>query len=479
MMNTSRILTAILLFTIIPAFAQRRGQQQIPTYSPQLTEELQRLMNAALESDYAYRQLAYLCNNIGPRPAGSPQAQGAVEYVAAEMKRLGMDVRLQKVTVPHWVRGAETGELVQWPGQVKGTSQKVVLTALGGSVATPADGITAEVVVVENYQQLAALGRDKVAGKIVLYNAKFDRALAASGHGLEAYGQAVMYRGGGASRAAQYGAVAALNRSAGGAEYRLPHTGGMNYQANLEKIPAAAVSAEDAEMIAALAKQGPVRLHLTLTPKTLPEEQSYNVIADLKGAVHPEQVIIVSGHLDSWDLGTGAIDDGAGVVAAMQVVNLIKQLGLKPARTIRVVAWMDEERGGSGSRAYSAELKSEAANHIAAIESDLGASHPIGFHINASAGAINQLRSAAAILQAIGAGVIDVVNGSPEADITELNQMGVPAIGIFQDSRTYFDYHHTAADTLDKVVPRELQENAAVMAVLAYAIASLPEPLPR
>ena len=468
----------LLLFANF-ALAQRRNQGPSEPYSEQLTQELKQLLRAALDSDYAYKQTAYLCNNIGPRLSGSPQANAAAEYVVAEMRRLGLDAKLEKVMVPHWVRGVETGELTEFKGQAKGTTQKIVLTALGGSVATPKEGITAEVVVVENYDQLEALGREKVAGKIVLYNAKFDRQLAASGRGLEAYSQAVAYRGAGASRAAKLGAVAALNRSAGGAEYRLAHTGALFYLPDAPKIPGAAVAAEDAELISYLAAQGPVKLHLTLTPQTLPDELSYNAIADLKGSEHPEQVVIVSGHLDSWDLGTGAIDDASGVAIAMQTVNLIKQLGLKPKRTIRVIAWMNEENGGMGGRTYAENHKAEISNHIAAIESDLGASHPLGFHSHTTPAALAKLRAASAILQNIGAGLIEPVNGSPEADISPLDALGVPTFGIWQDSRTYFDYHHTTADTLDKIVPRELAENAAVMAVLAYVIANLPEPLPR
>ncbi|HWX41103.1 MAG TPA: M28 family peptidase, partial [Blastocatellia bacterium] len=294
-----------------PSLAQRRQQQSTITYSPELLAELKQIQQAALSSDYAYRQLAHLTDSIGPRLSGSPQAQAAVEYVAGEMRRLGCEVKLEKLSVPHWVRGGETAALVQYPGQAPGTTQKIVLTALGGSVATPAKGLTAEVVVVNNFDELTALGREKVAGKIVLFNARFDRQMAAEGYGGEAYGQAVAYRGGGPTAAARLGAVAALNRSAGGAEFRLPHTGLTFYGPDVPKIPAAAVTAEDGDLIARLAAQGPVRMELVLTPRQLPDAVSYNVIADLKGSEHPEQLVLVSGHLDSWDLGTGAIDDGA------------------------------------------------------------------------------------------------------------------------------------------------------------------------
>src|SRR5215510_12327407 len=281
--------------------ARQEGNKTPYQYPAELLSELIRLHNSALTSEYAYLQLAHLCNNIGPRLSGSAQAQQAVQYVAAEMRRLGLDVQLEKVMVPHWVRGVETGELIQFTGQAPGTTQKIVLTALGGSVATPTQGVTAEIVVADSFAHLASLGREKVAGKIVLFNVRFDKRLAAQGFAGDAYGQAVIYRGIGASAAARLGAVAAVVRSVGGADYRLPHTGALGYEENAPKIPAAAVTAEDADLMAYLASQGTVKMHLTLTPQTLADVESYNVIADIKGSEHPEQVIIVSGHLDSWD----------------------------------------------------------------------------------------------------------------------------------------------------------------------------------
>src|SRR5262249_17324308 len=272
---------------------------------------------------------------IGPRLSGSLQAGHAVQYVAEEMRKLGLDVKLQKTMVPHWVRGAEAGELTQFPGMASGIRQKIVLTALGGSVATPPEGLTTQVIVVNNFDELNALGQEEVRGKIVLFNTKFDEQLQAQGYGLEAYRQSVIYRSGGAVAAARLGAVAALNRSAGGGAYRLPHTGATRYADGVQQIPAAAITAEDADLIPNLAAQGEVKMRLILTPQTLPDVESFNVVAGLKGSESPDQVIIVSGHLDSWDLGTGALDDAAGVAVAMQVANLCRQLNLKPKRTIR------------------------------------------------------------------------------------------------------------------------------------------------
>jgi hypothetical protein len=477
-----QVLAGVLLFVSLSlGKAETASPTPSPTpelYSAQTIAELQQLQEAALSSDYAYRQVAHLSNNIGPRLSGSAQAQQAVEYVAGELKALGLEVRLEKVMVPHWVRGEETAALVQFPGQAPGTSQKIVLTALGGSVATPAEGLTAEVMVVRDFDELQSLGKEKVQGRIVVFNRAFDQRMAAEGRGGEAYGQAVVYRSDGPSAAARLGAVAALVRSAGGAAYRLPHTGATNYAPDAPKIPAAALTDEDAQLLAALAPQGPIKMHLVLTPKQLPDAVSYNVIGDLKGSQYPEQVVIVSGHLDSWDLGTGAIDDGAGVAVAMQTANLVRQLGLHPRRTIRVIAWMNEENGLQGGKTYAAEHAKEAGNHFAAIETDGGADHPLGIYISGKRELQSMLKPVARVLEASGAGLLEA-RDQVGADIDPLFKLGVPNFSPIQDSRFYFNYHHTAADTLDKIDPHNLAENAAINAVLAYALSNLERPLPR
>ena len=461
-----------------PTGPQRRIPQASPPVFPQETvAELARLQQAAIADDYAWQQAAHLTNNIGARPAGSVQAQKAAEYVADEMRKLGLAVTLEKVAVPHWIRGEERAELVEFPGMAAGTAQKIVLTALGGSVPTPPEGITAEVVVVRNLEELQALGRARVQGKIVVYNYPFDEQLAQQGMSGAAYGQAVLYRAVGASMAARLGAVAALNRSAGGANFRLPHTGQTQYLPDAPKIPAGSLTAEDAELLAYLAQQGPVRMKLVMTPRDESPGTGYNVIADLKGSEHPEQVVIVSGHLDSWDLGTGAIDDAAGVAVSMETVKAIQQLGLKPKRTIRFIAWMDEELGGTGGRQYLADHKADLANHFAAIETDLGAGHPVGINANGPVEIQRLLRQAANVLSAQGASILQ--QGGGGSDIGPLMREGVPGFSPIQDVRTYFDYHHTAADTLDKINPQSLRENSGVIAVLAYALASLPGDLPR
>jgi carboxypeptidase Q len=489
--SRDRLVTFLLLSLFI--CAQRAMAQQTPAaassphaspsptppvFSPRTLSDLKQLQHAALESDYAYRQVAHLANNIGPRLSGSAQAAKAVEYVAGELKTLGCDMQLEKVIVPHWVRGEETAALVQFPGQAPNTTQKVVLCALGGCVATPQNGIEAEVLVIKNFDELKSLPRERVVGKIVLFNYPFDKQIAAQGRSGEAYGEAVVYRSDGPSAAARKGAAACLIRSVGSADYRLPHTGLTDYAADAPKIPAGAVTSEDADLIANLAREGPVKMKLTLTPQTLPDVESANVIADIKGSELPEQVVIVSGHLDSWDLGTGAIDDGAGVAVSMETANLIQKLHLKPKRTIRVIAWMNEENGEAGSKQYAKDHEKEISNDFAAMETDGGAGHPIGVNIKANPEVKKMFAPVAAILQESGAGILDLVEHCG-ADIEPLEKAGVPAFSPIQDNRFYFNYHHTAADTLDKIVPKELAENSAVVAVVAYALANMERPLPR
>jgi hypothetical protein len=478
--STYFVLLLITLFAqSVPVRAQRRQQPAPPTVLDQTAvENMRRIHQSSMASDFAYRQLEHLSYNIGARLSGSPQAALAVEYVAGEMRNLGLDVRLEPVMVPHWVRGVETGALVQFPGMAPGTTQKVVLTALGGSVATPDEGVTADLVVVSDFAQLEAMDRKQVEGKIVLFNHEYDKRMAAEGQGGAAYGAAVQYRGGGPGAASRKGAIACLVRSAGASQNRLVHTGATFYPEGVTKIPAAAVSNEDAQMMAYLARQGTTRMHLVLTPQSLPEVQSYNVIADLKGSEHPEQIVIVSGHLDSWDLGQGSIDDGAGVVVAMQTMQVIKSLKLKPKRTIRFIAWMNEENGLRGGRGYAQDEKDNIANHFAAVESDLGAGHPLGFSLTGNPDALPLLGQISQVLEGSGAGLSRMVDGG-EADISPLMAQGVPSFGIWQDSRFYFNYHHTEADTFDKVDPKELAENATVMAVLAFGLASMDGALPR
>src|SRR5438034_1979544 len=453
MTNWQSLFFVGLLLTIASAPAQSGSPQEQSTatptptatpvvFSPQTLADLKRLQQAALSSDYAYRQVAHLANNIGPRLTGSAQATKAVEYVAGELKAIGCEVQLEKVIVPHWIRGEETAALVQFPGQAANTTQKIVLCALGDSVATAADGIQAEVIAVRNFDELKSLPREKVAGKIVLFNYPFDKQMAAEGRSFDAYGEAVVYRSDGPSAAARQGAVACLIRSVGGADYRLPHTGQTNYADDAPKIPAGAITAEDADLIVDVVRQGPVKVKLILTPQQLPDVESHNVIGDIKGSQYPEQVIIVSGHLDSWDLGTGAIDDAAGIAVSMEAANLIQKLHLKPKRTIRVIAWMNEENGQAGSKQYEKDHREEWSNHFAAMETDGGAGHPIGINIKGKFEIKKLLAPVLAVLQESGAGGTNFAEHIG-ADIEPLEKADVPAFSPIQDSRFYFNYHQT------------------------------------
>jgi len=441
-----------------------------PEYSVQLKTQLRALQQEALRDDYALEQVGYLANQIGPRLSGSAQAAAAVDYVARELRKLGLQVRQEPVQVPHWVRGRESAELVAWPGQPEGTRMPLVLSTLGSSVATPPEGITAEVVVVTSFDHLKSLG-NSIQGKIVVFNVAFDKELAALGQSGQAYGQHVRYRAAGPSAAARQGAIGCLVRSWGSAHYRLAHTGNTRYEADVARIPAAGIPVEDAEQLAWLTGRGPVRMHLTLTPQTLPDVSSFNVVADLKGSANPEEIVIVSGHLDSWDVGTGALDDAAGVAMAMQTAHLFRKLKLQPRRTLRVVAWMNEENGLAGGRTYAREHAGD--RHVAAIESDFGAGHPGGVEICGDGRLYGLLLPMAEILRSSGAGALDFSRGTG-ADISPLAARGVPCFHPLQDGRTYFDYHHTQADTFDKVDPRALRENCAVVSVLAWTLSNLP-----
>ena len=438
---------------------------------------LAKIRDAALQSDYAWERTADMTDLIGPRLSGSKGAAAAVTQVAEAMRKLGARVTLQPVKVPHWVRGQETGELVEYRGRPDGISQRVVLTALGGSGATPAAGLTAPVVVVSSFDELKTRAAD-VKGKIVLFDVPFDQHMADRGLAGPAYGQGSNYRTNGPRMAAELGAAAALVRSVGGANYRLPHTGATNLQDGA-RIPAAAVTSEDAMLMSRLARRGPLTMRLLLTPQILPDADSYNVIADLPGSEKPEEVVIVSGHLDSWDLATGAHDDAAGVASAMAVFETLKKLDYRPRRTIRLIAWMNEENGTRGARAYLEANTANAATHIGAIESDNGAGRPFGLRASVPASTSRLFAPLQAALQPIGAGVFQRQDALSTGDLSGLERAGVPSFAPLIDTSSYFDYHHSAADTLDKLDPDNLRRHVALMATTAWFLANVEEPIGR
>jgi Zn-dependent M28 family amino/carboxypeptidase len=439
---------------------------------------LSKIRDAVMQSNYAYERTEDLTDLVGARLSGSKGAEAAVRQVAEEMRKLGAKVTLQPVKVPHWVRGAETAELVAYAGRPDGISQRVVLAALGGSGATPAKGITAEVLVVHSFDELKARSPAEVKGKIVLFDVPFDQLMANAGLAGPAYGQAVAYRGAGPRTAAEMGAAAALVRAVGGAAYRIPHAGATILPAGTS-IPAAAVSIEDSMLMARLSKRGPVSMHLTLTPQTLPDADSYNVIADWPGTEKPDEVVIVSGHLDSWDLGTGANDDASGVTSAMEVIHTLKELGLKPKRTIRMIAWMNEENGGRGAKAYDEAQQANAEKHIAAYEDDNGSGRPFGVKASIPAASVRMFAPLQAALLPIGAGVFRREDVLGSGDLSGLERMGVPTFEPVIDSSDYFNYHHTPADTFDKVNIDNLRRHAAVMATTAWFLANTDQPVGR
>jgi carboxypeptidase Q len=432
----------------------------VPLAAQQTTPE--RLIAAELADSQAYETLAHLTDEIGPRLSGSHNAALAVQWTTERFRTWGIAVRNEPVTVPHWVRGVETATLVSHH------NQKLMLTALGGSVATPAKGLTADVIEVNSYDELKALGA-KVKGKIVYYNNPMDMALVRAGRSFEAYRIAVAFRSTGASKAAEYGAVATVIRSVSSASLRTPHTGALKYDAKQPKIPSAALAVEDAMLVHRLLARGQrVRMHLTLTPRTLPDAPSFNVVAEIRGSEKPEEIVVIGGHLDSWDLGTGAIDDGSGVAMCMETMRLIKQLGLRPKRTIRCVLFMNEENGLAGGKAYFAAHKNE--KHVAAIESDSGAAAPQGFTTTLKGDALAALERRTGALKLLGATVLDSQKETG-ADTSPLIEAGVTGFGFVPDPLHYFDYHHSAADTLDKVDPKELAQDSAAIAALSWILA--------
>ena len=420
-----------------------------------------RIIGAALTSDRAYARLAHLTDHIGNRLSGSQNLERAIEWAIGEMKRDGLDnVRAEKVMVPHWVRGEESLEMLA------PVPRKLQMLGLGNSIATPADGITAEAIVVRSFEELDRLG-EQVRGKIVVYNAPYVN-----------YGATVEYRLRGASRAARYGAVAALVRSITPVSLQTPHTGAMGYDPDQPKIPVAAVTIEVAEFLQRMNDRGDhPRLRLKMEAKFLPDAESANVIAEIKGSEKPDEVVLIGGHFDSWDVGQGAHDDGGGCIVAWETVRLLKELGLKPRRTIRVVLWTNEENGLRGGTAYHDAYKAEIAKHILAIESDSGVYRPEGFGLAETAPlqARSNMREIAKLLSGIGADQIAADGGG--ADIGPMMRDGVIGASLDVDGTHYFDIHHTPADTLDKVNPRELALCVATMAVMAYTVADMPESL--
>jgi carboxypeptidase Q len=419
--------------------------------------------NEELSKGKSYEMLDHLSNNIGGRLSGSPQAAMAVDWSKRTMEFLGFDkVWLQEVIVPHWVRG-EKEQATILSGKEK---TPVRICALGNSVGTGKKGITATVIEVKSLKELEKLGRKNIEGKIVFFNRPMDPTHIYTG---AAYGGAVDQRGRGAIEAAKYGAVGVVVRSMTLAMDDNPHTGAMRYIDTVVKIPACAISTVGATQLSnAIKSNAATNFFFRQTCEMLPDEKSFNVVGEVKGSQYPDEIIIVGGHLDSWDNGSGAHDDGAGVVQSIEVLRLFKTLGIRPKRTIRAVLFMNEENGLRGGAKYAELSKQNKENHLAAIESDGGGFTPRAFSVEKNDASVQKMQPWVSLLKPYG--IHEIKAGGSGADIEPLKDQGTTLIGYSCDSQRYFDIHHTEADTFDKVNKRELELGAACMATLVWLI---------
>ncbi len=446
------------------------------TLSARYTATANRLISAALADTGGYQNLSYLTDRIGNRLSGSASLDKAVNWSVERMQAAGLsNVRKISVKVPHWIRGRESAELLQ------PVSRPLHMIGIGMSVGTPPGGITADAVVVSSFDELSRLGKS-VRGKVVVFNAPY-----------ESYGKTVAYRAFGPSRAAALGAVAALVRSITPLAMQQPHTGALIYDGKQPKIPAAALSVEDALLLDRLQKSGSsLRVHLVMEAHLAPDAESADVVGDLPGNERSEEIVVMGGHLDSWDVGQGAQDDGSGIMASLEAVALIRKLGLHPRRTIRVVFWVNEENGSRGAEAYRAWIGDKVRKHVAAIEMDGGAERPIGFGYatfipvrgrpTTPPSRNSEMQSSFSICEQIGQLLkpIDATLVRPAGggeDILPLTRDGVASFSPLTVGTHYFDWHHTATDTLDKVDPQDFNRNIALLAVLSYVLADIPDRL--
>ena len=435
-----------------------------PNISEHIHNHARELIGASMSSSEGWHRLTHLSDYYGPRLSGSETLENSIDWIVELMKEDGFDrVWTQPVQVPHWVRGEESATL-NVP-----IMQNLPMLGLGGSIGTPEEGITAEVLVVNSFEELEARGNEAL-GKIVLFNVEFTT-----------YGETVQYRLNGAPAAAKQGAVASIIASVASYSVLTPHTGVMRYEEGVRKIPHAAITVEDAAMIQRFADRGEtIEISLFMDAQNLPDAISRNVIAEIQGSEFPDEILVMGGHIDSWDVGQGAMDDGGGCVAAWEALRLIKELGLKPKRTIRVVLWTNEENGLAGAEEYKRwviEEENSLENHIIGMESDAGTFDPIGFGFTGSDEAFEILKEIGTMLYPIDSGVM--TRGGGGADIGPLMRAGMPGMGLRVDGEKYFWFHHTAADTIDKLNEQDFNECVATMAVFAYAIAEIDDRLPK
>ena len=420
-----------------------------------------KIIEASLSDSLTYNRLAYLCDTFGPRLSGSTNLENAIDWILKAMKKDGLsNVRGERVTVPTWIRGKESVRLI------KPFEKDMAMLGLGGSIGTPRNGIRGEVIVVDSFEELEKR-KNEVQGKIVLFNAEFTT-----------YGETVQYRYRGAQEAGKFGAIASLIRSVGSWSMNTPHTGVMAYADSIPKIPHAALTVEDAMMLRRIHDRGNrIILELKMEARKVADRYSRNVVAELPGSEFPEEVVVLGGHIDSWDVGQGAQDDAGGCLAAWHAVKLIKELGIEPRRTLRIVMWTNEENGGRGNKAYRDTHRAELDKHVVAIESDGGVFSPRGFGFSGSAEAMEIVNEIGKLLGGIEAG--QITEGGRAADVAPLNDEGVPVMSLKVDGSKYFWYHHTSADTFDKIDRSELNRCTAAMAIMAFVLADLENPLPR
>ncbi len=452
---------AVFAAAFIVFSSQLGAQERSPSIADSYRDVSQKIIAAAMADSSAWNRLAELTDTFGHRLSGSESLERAIDWVIAEMRKDQLqNVRGEPVMVPKWVRGEE------WARLVRPRATPLSMIGLGGTVATPAAGITADVMVVSSFDELTRRAGE-AKGKIVLFDVPFTT-----------YGQTVRYRSRGAIEAAKVGAVASLIRSVASGTMQNPHTGVMGYDSAVVKIPAAALSVEDAAMLHRMIHRGDrVTVHLKLSGRTMPDSPSRNIIAELVGSEKPDEVVVMGGHIDSWDAGVGAMDDAGGVVAAWEALNVLKRLGLRPRRTIRVVGWTNEENGSRGANGYRDAHMAQLEKHVLAIESDNGVFDPRGVGITAGEGGLDIVADIATLLAPIGADSVRAGGGG--ADTAPIGALGVPTMSPVVDGSRYFWYHHSSADTMDKLDPVEMAECVALMAVMAYVVADMPGIIPR
>src|SRR5947207_2978785 len=462
-METKRIPPFVLCAAAFVALLSAHADaQSAPGWINIYRDAATRLIKAATADDFAWQRLAEFTDTYGNRLSGSENLGRAIAWAAETMRKDGLEnVRTEKVMVPKWTRGRESAEIVDPP------RHPLTILGLGGTVATPPGGLEADVLVVESFNELRMHAAD-AKGKIVLFNQPFTN-----------YADTVSYRTGSARAGAQAGAVAVLVRSVGPVGLRTPHTGSVQYQADLPAIPAASVSGEDANRIARLTARGrKVRVHLLLEGHSEGDAESANVVAEIRGREKPDEIVVLGGHIDSWDVGAGASDDGVGCVVTWEALRLMKKLGIQPRRTVRLVPWTNEENGTRGAAAYADRYASAASSHVFALEADSGVFEPARFGFSGSLAARNVIRDITSLLAPLN--LAETISGGGGADIDPIAQAGrAPQMAYIGDPTRYFTIHHTPADTVERIAPEEVAKGAAAIAVVTYVIAEMPDRLPR